>query len=181
MQWCKGVLPWKSCKFTSAPNCSNSSIISGLPFMHARCNNEQPWRHFPESLKALILWQAAGSYCLFSAALELNLECGALLTWWYNSMSTASSYVVLMILESEIAIKRYASCKLFAFTACQILDVWERLPDTLASLMTSNFSTYCHRATKISFVYHIITPFEIQKHIRQMKMWLLLVGHGFSR
>lgn len=42
MQWCKGVLPWKSRVFTSAPNCSNNSSINGLPMSHARCNKEQP-------------------------------------------------------------------------------------------------------------------------------------------
>lgn len=147
MQWCKGVLPWKSRIFISAPNCIRSSSITRLPHWHARCNNEPPWRQFPGSLESLILWQPAGP--LFSSFFTLwksISEYCVLSTWWYESTPTTSSKVVLMIFASDVTIRRYTSCKFWVLTASQMLVVRDLASDV--SLMTSNFSTYWARTTK---------------------------------
>ena len=150
MQWCKGVLPWKSRIFISAPNCSNNSTINGLPESHARCNNEQPWRQFPGSVESLILSQAAGSYCFLSIASE---SCAS--TWWYRLTPSTWSNVVLMRFTSDIAIRRYTSRKLLFFTSCQMFVAWEGVPDAVSSLMTSNFSTYWLRVRILCFILNL--------------------------
>lgn len=105
MQWCKGVLPWKSRKFMLAPNCSNNSTITKSPPWHAKCRREQPWRQFPGSLESLILLQDDGSCCLFSFVSQPNSESFAL-SWWNKSTWNASSKVVFMIFKSETTIRR---------------------------------------------------------------------------
>lgn len=61
-------------------------------------------------------------------------------------MLTTSSKVVLMILVSDIAIRRYTSRKLSVLTACQMFVELGGTPGSVPSLMISNFSTYWLRA-----------------------------------
>lgn len=153
MQWCKGVLPWKSRVFTSAPNCSNNSSINGLPMSHASCNKEQPWRWFPGSLEVLILSQAAGSGCFVSVASMSRAS-----TWWDKWSPAPPSNVVLMRFMSDITIRRYTSRKSLFSTACQMLVAWEAV--AVASLMTSNFSTYCFRVRMSCFIWKVWASFH---------------------
>lgn len=141
MQWCKGVLPWKSRGFILAPNCIRSSSITGLPQWHARCNNEQPWRQFPGSFESLILWQQSGSLFFFPFWAPVSKACGSS-KWWYESTLTTSSKVVLTIFMSDITISQYTSRKFPVLTASQMFLAWEWMPDEVLSLATSNFSTY---------------------------------------